>query len=125
MLLLDGRDATELGCQLRESFLFGGLGETFVHVGPFIVLTRRCGGQVLGGVADAFQFLEPELGMFLLVVSRLQEEGCDLLKAFLLGLGGEVCVLVASLGFAGESGFQVFLSLGSFVLVAHGLLFWG
>ena len=56
--------------------------------------------------------------MLLLVLCSLEEQGCNLLKAFLLGLGGKIGVLVAGLGLAGEGSLEVLLGLGSLVGVA-------
>ena len=78
--------------------------------------------QILGGIADAVELLEPHLGVFLLVVGGLQEQGSDLLIAFLLGLGGKVGVLVAGLRLAGESGLQILLGLGTCVGIGFGFL---
>ena len=122
VVLLDGGDQTELACQLIEALLFGGLGEAGIHVGPLVVLALGGGEQVLGGIADAAQLLEPQLGVLLLVVGGLQEQGRDLLVALLLCLGSKVGILVAGLGLTSESGHQVLLGLGACVLVAHNKL---
>ena len=53
--------------------------------------------------------LEPEFGVFALVVGGLQEEGGNLLVAVPLGHGGIVGVFVAGHALAGKGGFQVFL----------------
>ena len=102
VVLLNGGDHAELGGQGMEALFVSGLGKAFVHVGPFVVLALSSGQQVLGGIADAVQLLEPQLGVLLLVISGLQEQGCDLLVAFLLGLGCKISVLVPGLGFTGE-----------------------
>jgi len=47
------------------------------------------------------------------IIGGFQEQGGNLLKALLLGFGGEIAVLVPGLGFPGESGLQVFLCLCS------------
>ena len=98
VVLFDGGHATELGGQLMETLRLGGFGEAFVHVGPLVVFTVSGGCEVLGGAADAVQLLEPQLGMLLLVFGGLQEKGGNLLKTLLLGLGGEVGVLVPAYG---------------------------
>ena len=121
MGLLYLRHGAEAGGQLGEALFLGGLREALVHVGPLEVLPVRGGGQVLGGVADAFQFLEPELGVLLLVLGGLEEYLRYLLKAVLLGPGCEVSVLVARLGFAREGGLKVFFGLGARVFVCHDL----
>ena len=95
--LFDCGDFAELGGERGKAFFFGGLGEAFVHVRPFIVFTVGGCLQVLGGVADAFEFLEPQLCVFFFVVGCFLEQGCDLFEAVLLGAAGEVGVLVAGL----------------------------
>ena len=111
VMLLDGGHTTELGGQLGEALGFGGAGKAFVHVGPLVVLACGGSGQILGGGADAVQLLEPQLGMLLLVLGGLQEEGGNLLKALFLSLRGEVGVLVACLALASKGGVQVLLGL--------------
>ena len=59
VMLLDSSDAAELGGKLGEAFLIRSLGEAFVHIGPLVVLAVGGGCEVLGGVADAVQLLEP------------------------------------------------------------------
>ncbi len=73
MVLFDIAYHAELGSQLREALFFSGLGKAVIHVSPFIVLTLCCSSKVFSSRADAFQFLEPELGMFLFVVGSLEE----------------------------------------------------
>ena len=119
VVLLDGGHTTELGGQLGEALGLCSLGKAFLHIGPLIVLACGGSGQVLGGGADAVQLLEPQLGVLLLVLGCLQEEGGNLLKAFLLGLRGEVGVLVAGLALASEGGVQVLLGLGASVGVGR------
>ncbi len=113
VVLLDGGHAAELGGQFGETLGFGGAGKAFVHIGPLVVLASGGSCQVLGCGADAVQLLEPQLGVLLLVLGGLQEEGGNLLEALLLGLRGEVCVLVAGFALAGEGGVQVLLRLGA------------
>ena len=81
MVFLNGGHTTELGGQLGEALGLGGTGKAFVHIRPLVVLAGGGSGQVLGGGADAVQLLEPQLGMLLLVLGGLQEEGGNLLKA--------------------------------------------
>ncbi len=104
MAFLDGCHQTELSGEVLESFRFRCFGEPFVHVGPFVVLSVSCGGQVLRGRADAFQLLEPKLGMLLLVVCRLLEDGRDLFETLLFRLRREVGVFVTCLALACEGG---------------------
>ena len=119
--LLDGSYAAELGGKLMEAFLVGSLCESVIHVGPLVVLACCSCGKVLGGITYALEFLEPELCVLLLIVSCLKEESRNLLVAFLLGLGCEISVLVASLRLTGESRFQIFLGLGTCVFVCHSI----
>ena len=119
VLLFDGGDHAEFLGECGEAFFFGGFCETFVHVGPFVVFAFGGGLQVLGGVADAFEFLEPELRVFLFVVSGFLEQSGNLFKAVLFGAACEVGVLVAGLGFACESGFQILFGLGTSVFICH------
>ena len=120
VMLFNGGDQAELGSQLGETLLLGGLGETGVHVGPLIVFAGSGGSQILGGITDAFQLLEPHLSVLFFIVRSLQEQGRDLLIAFLLGLGCKIGVLVAGFGFAGEGGPKIFFGLGACIFVCHG-----
>ena len=120
MVLLNGSHQTELGGQLREALLLGGLGKAVVHIRPLVVLALGGGQQVFAGGADAvMQLLVPHLSVLLLVVGGFQKQGGDLLKAVLFGLGSEIGVLVSGLGLAGEGGSQVLLGLGSSVFICH------
>ena len=123
MALFDGGDHAELLGEGGKAFSLGGLREVFVHVGPFVVLAVGGSLQVGSGVADTVEFLEPQLGVFLLVVGSLEEQVCNLFKTILLGATGEVGVLVAGLRFACEGGLEVLFGLGSGVLVCHSFLF--
>ena len=124
-MLLDGGHTTELGGQLGEALGLCSLGKAFVHIGPLVVLAIGGSGQVLSSGADAVQLFEPQLGVFLLVLGGLQEEGGNLLKALLLGLRGEVGVLVAGLALAGKGGVQVLLGLCAGIRVGGFRLFDG
>ena len=65
------------------------------------------------------QLLKPHLGVFLLIVRGLQEQGRNLLVAVLLGFGCKVGVLVSGLGLPCESSFQVLFGLSACVFVCH------
>ena len=119
VVLLNGSHQTELSSQFVEALCFGSLGKAVVHIRPLVVLALSGMEQILGGVADAAQLLEPHLGMLLLVVSGLQEQRGDLLVTFLLGLGSKVGILISGHGFAGKGSLQVLLGLGTCVLVSH------
>ena len=97
MTFLDDGYQTELGSQFVETFLFGSLCETFIHVGPFVVLAIGSMLEVLGGIADAAEFLEPQLGVLLLVVGSLEEKFGNLLITLLLGYGSKIGVFVSCL----------------------------
>ena len=109
VLLLDLGHFLKQEGDVVEALLLGLLGHGGVHVGPLVVLAGGGGLQVLGGGADAAQQLEPDLGVLLLVGGGLLEDLGDLDIAVLLGLGGEVGVLVAGLGLPGKGGPQVLL----------------
>ena len=112
----------EAGCQLGESFLFRGLCKACVHIRPLVVLAFGCLQQAVCGISNAVvQFLVPQFGMLFLVVSRFQEEGSNLLKSFFLRLACKISVLVACLRFACECNLQIFLGLGTGLLVCHSL----
>ena len=83
--LFDGCYHTELGGQGLEAFFLGGLGEAFVHIRPFVVLSGCGCGEIFCRGAYAFQFLELEFGVLFLVVGCLEEDFSHLLEAFLLG----------------------------------------
>ena len=109
--LLNGCHQSELEGKILEAFFLGGLCESFVHVGPLEILTVCCGCQVLSGIADAFQFLEPEFCVFFLIIRGLQEKLRDLLESVLLCLACKVGVLVSCLRFPGESCLKVLFGL--------------
>ncbi len=121
VVLLDGCHATELFSQLVEAFLVGFAGKAVVHVGPLVVLALGSVQQVLGGGAYATQVLEPQLGVLLLVLGSLQEEGGNLLIAVLLGHGGVVGVLVAGHRLTGKGCLEVFLGAGASVFPGDGI----
>ena len=110
MLFNGGYQAETLG-QLMESLLVGGFGEAVVHIRPLVVLALSGGEKIFGGVADAVQLFEPQLGMFLLVIGGFKEQRRDLLVAFLLGLRCKIGVLVACLGLTGKGSHQIFFGL--------------
>ena len=119
VVLFNGGHQTEPLGQLLEALFLGGFGKALVHIGPLVVFTVSGGGKILGGGADAVQLLEPELCVLLLVFGGFQEQGRDLLIAFLLGLGSEIGVFVACLRFAGKGCQQVLFGLGACVFAHH------
>ena len=106
MVLLHSGDETETGGQLMEALLLGGLGEAVIHIGPLVVLALGGGQQVLCGIAQQTQLLEPQLGVLLLVVGSLQEQSGDLLKALLLGNGCEIGILITRRGTFADTGYK-------------------
>ena len=70
------------------------------------------------------EILEPNLGMLLLVVRGLEEQGRDLLVAVLLRLASVVLVLGMSLGLTRKSSLQVDLSLATLQIHGNPLSFW-
>ena len=83
MVLFNSSDQTETLRQLMKAFLIGGFGKAVVHIRPLVVLTLSGGEKVFCGVANAVQFFEPQLGVFLLIISGFEEQCRDLLVAFL------------------------------------------
>ena len=115
MVLFNGGYQAETLGQLMESLLVGGFGEAVVHIRPLVVLALSGGEKIFGGVADAVQLFEPQLGMFILVIGGFKEQRRDLLVAFLLGLRCKIGVLVACLGLTGKGSHQIFFGLSTCV----------
>ena len=69
------------------------------------------GDQVLRSAAQQAKLLEPHLGMFLLIIRGLLENGCDLLKTFLFCAAGKIRILVSGLALTGKRGEQIGLGL--------------
>ena len=111
MVLFNGCHATELCCQLGEALFFGCFGKGLIHIRPLKVLTVSCSGKIFRRGTDAVELFEPQFGMFLFILSCFQEKGCNLLVAFLLGLGRKIGIFVSGLGLTGKSGFQILLGL--------------
>ena len=116
VMALDGGHGTEFAGYLGEAFFLGFGRHAVVHVGPLVVLA-------LGGIAEvghrvgdvaAVEKLEPELGVFLLVVGRFLEYCGYLLVAVAACLRGVVAVFVSCLRFAGERLHQVAFCFRSF-----------
>ena len=115
VVLFNGGDQAETLGQLMETFLIGCFGKAVVHIRPLVVLVFSGGEKIFGSVANAVQLFEPQLGVFLLIISGFEEQRRDLLVAFLLGLGCKIGVLVACLGLTGKGSHQVFFGLSSCV----------
>ena len=99
MGLLDGSHTAELLSQLMEAFFVSFTGHTVVHIRPLGVLTLGGMEQVLGGIAQLAQSLEPQLCVLFFVFRGLEEQGGNLLVARLLGNRGKVGVLIPCLRF--------------------------
>ena len=113
VLLLDLGHFLKQEGDVVEALLLGLLGHGGIHVGPLVVLALSSGLQVLSSGADATQQLEPDLGVLFLVGGGLLKDLGDLHIAVLLGLGGEVGVLIAGLGLSGKGGPQVLFGLAA------------
>ena len=99
MCFFDGGNAAELLSQLMEAFFVSFTGHTVVHIRPLGVLTLGGMEQVLGGIAQLAQSLEPQLCVLFFVFRGLEEQGGNLLVARLLGNRGKVGVLIPCLRF--------------------------
>ena len=111
VMLLDFGDHFELAGDLVEALGTRLARHPGVHVRPFEVLAGGGVGQVGGRVGhlSAMEVLVPALGVLLLVLGRLLEEGGYLDETVLAGLGGEIAVFVAGLGLTGEGFLKVLL----------------
>ena len=83
VVLFNGGDQAETLGQRMETFLIGCFGKAVVHIRPLVVLTLSGGEKIFGSVANAVQLFEPQLGVFLLIISGFEEQCRDLLVAFL------------------------------------------
>ena len=116
MTLFNRGDKAELRGELDEPFFFRRLRESFVHVGPLVILTLGGGEKVRVRLADSVELLEPHLRVLAFVLRRLEEERRNLLVSFLLRDRREIRKLVARARFARERRFKVLLRLRSSVL---------
>ena len=116
MLALDLAYGLEQVGQFVKALLLGRFGKTCVHIGPLVIFALGGVQQVGSGIGDgvAVQGLEPQLGMFLLIGSRLLKDLGNLHIAVLAGLGSVESVLVAGLALAGKSSHQVLFGFRSF-----------
>ena len=92
-----------------ETFFIGFFGHAGIHIGPLGVFTLSGGQQIGRSITQFAQRFEPQLGMFLLVLSRLQKEGRDLFITGLFRYRSKIGVLVSGLGFARKGFSQVLL----------------
>ena len=103
----------------EELDLYGTVDAAYCSLDAMNYLPRALLPEVFRRLAQLAQFLEPELGMLLLVLRRLQEQRRDLLKALLLGCRGEIGIFVARLGFARKGLPEILFGLGARVFVCH------
>ena len=73
MVLFNGGDQAEALGKFVEALLVSSLGKAVVHIRPLVVLTLRGGEKVFCGVANAVQFFEQQLGVFLLIIRGFEE----------------------------------------------------
>ena len=71
VMLFNGSHQAEPGSQFGEALFLSRLGKAVIHIGPFVIFARGGGFQVVGGIADAVQLLEPQLGMFFFRLSAV------------------------------------------------------
>ena len=88
VFFFDLADHFEQGSDPREAFFTGGLGETVIHVGPFIVFAVSGSFQVGDGIGNftTVQEFEPNLRVFFFISGGFFENGCDLVVTFFLAL---------------------------------------
>ena len=93
-----------------KTLFLSGVGETGIHIRPFVVLTGSGILQIRDRIRNfaVMQQFEPNLGMFLLISGRLFENGSYLIVTILLRFGSIVRIFVAGLRFTGKSGLQIF-----------------
>ena len=97
--LLDSSNPTELLGKIVEAFLVSFLRHSVIHIRPLGILALGSMEQVLGGIAQLAQSLEPQLCVLFFVFRGLEEQGGNLLVARLLGNRGKVGVLIPCLRF--------------------------
>jgi hypothetical protein len=135
MLDLHFRDKPERGCHPGKTLLLGNICGTRIKLCPFLVLALSRRFQVLCRIADAasrkarrefshaaFKKLEEPLGMFLLIVCGLKEDGRYLLIPFFFRRTREEGVAVTCLRFSRKRRKQILFCFGSFDL--HEFLHW-
>ena len=69
MMLFNGGDQTETLGQLVKALLVSSLGKAVVHLRPLGGLALSGGEKIFGGVTNAVQLFEPQLGVFLLIIN--------------------------------------------------------
>src|SRR5574344_734312 len=84
MALLNSCNQAEFCCQCLEFLFRSVLCKTLIHICPLVMLAFSCCSKVSCSIPDAFQFLEPQLCVFLLIICSLQKEFSNLLVSFLL-----------------------------------------
>jgi hypothetical protein len=89
---------------------------SFIHIGPFTVLTCCGSFQIISGpgyFAPAKQ-LKPDLRVFLFIVRSFLKDCRNLFVSIFFFFLREICVLVTRLAFSGKRLHQIFLSPGTF-----------
>ena len=99
VMFLDRADHGKLSCNLDKALFLRLFRHAGIHIRPLGILALGSMEQVLGGIAQLAQSLEPQLSVLLLVLCSMQEQGGNLLVARLLGNRGKVGVLIPSLRF--------------------------
>ena len=97
MVLFNCSDPAEFGSEFRKSFSLCGPRKALVHIRPFIVFAVSGFSEILGSAADSVEFLQPQLGMLLLIVSCFEKQRGNLLEAVFFGPGSEIGVFVSGL----------------------------
>ena len=97
--LLDSSNPTELLGKIVEAFLVSFLRHSVIHIRPLGILALGSMEQILGGIAQLAQSLEPQLCVLFFVFRGLEEQGGNLLIARLLCNRGKVGVLIPCLRF--------------------------
>src|SRR5215471_4252408 len=122
MGFLGARERLEPLGDLIESLFASGASEAGVHLGVLISFARDRGLQVYwrgadrlagGRIADFFQEIEVAVSVAGLAFGRVAEQAGDVRVAFDVGLTREIKITPVGLRLAGESMFQVFVSLCS------------
>ena len=99
MMFLDSADHGKLSCDLDKALFLRLFRHAGIHIRPLGILALGSMEQVLGGIAQLAQSLEPQLCVLFFVFRSLEEQGGNLLVARLLGNRGKVGVLIPCLRF--------------------------
>ena len=97
MTFFDGGYASELLCQLVETFFISFPGHAFIHICPLIVFTLGSVLQILGGISKFAKCLKPEFCVFFFIVGGLQEKIGNLLIAGLFCHRSKIGIFISRL----------------------------